>query len=143
MIGSDKCEIRLEDTTGKVFGVCAVDSEDSIEYAVDSSRYFVLKIRRGNNHAFIGIGFQERTEAFDFNDALQVFKDRKNRKNVTIEGSAEDYSMKSGEKIKVNFSVTTNDKTSNMRSKPLRSGGLGGLAPPPSSKTRQRRRRNQ
>lgn len=72
-----------------------------MESVLDSSRYFVLKVedhgkplhillrdstkRSQHNlislprppalgrHAFIGMGFQERTEAFDFNVTLQDF----------------------------------------------------------------------
>ena len=45
--------------------------ENSIETVIDSSMYFMLKIEDGRGkHAFIGFGFAERNEAFDFNMAL-------------------------------------------------------------------------
>jgi hypothetical protein len=41
----------------------------------DSGRYFVLKIvNEQGRHAFIGIAFNERNDAFDFNVALQEHK---------------------------------------------------------------------
>ncbi len=41
----------------------------------DSGRYFVLKIVNDQGrHAFIGIAFNERNDAFDFNVALQEHK---------------------------------------------------------------------
>lgn len=71
----DRCEIRLEDpNSGELFAACFVlpgQRESSVETVLDSSRYFVLKIEDGRGkHAFIGLGFNERNEAFDFNVAL-------------------------------------------------------------------------
>ncbi|KAL3365041.1 hypothetical protein AABB24_010272, partial [Solanum stoloniferum] len=71
----DRCEIRLEDpNSGELFAACFVppgQRESSVESVLDSSRYFVLKIEDGTGkHAFIGLGFSERNEAFDFNVAL-------------------------------------------------------------------------
>ncbi|RWW22632.1 hypothetical protein GW17_00013159 [Ensete ventricosum] len=71
----DRCEIRLEDPgSGELFAACFVrpgQRENSVETVLDSSRYFVLKIEDGQGkHAFIGLGFNERNEAFDFNVAL-------------------------------------------------------------------------
>ncbi|KAL8142624.1 hypothetical protein V2J09_015656 [Rumex salicifolius] len=70
-----RCEIRLEDpTSGDLFAACYVTPghrESAVEPALDSSRYFVLRIEDGSGkHAFIGLGFAERNEAFDFNVAL-------------------------------------------------------------------------
>ncbi|KAI4364091.1 hypothetical protein MLD38_020228 [Melastoma candidum] len=71
----DRCEIRLEDpATGELFAACFVypgSRDASVETVLDSSRYFVLRIEDGRGkHAFIGLGFNERNEAFDFNVAL-------------------------------------------------------------------------
>ncbi|KAI4378573.1 hypothetical protein MLD38_016033 [Melastoma candidum] len=71
----DRCEIRLEDpATGELFAACFVypgRRGASVETVLDSSRYFVLRIEDGRGkHAFIGLGFNERNEAFDFNVAL-------------------------------------------------------------------------
>lgn len=73
--GKTRCEIRLEDpNSGELFAACFVNPgqrDNSVESALDSSRYFVLKIEDGTGkHAFIGLGFNERNEAFDFNVAL-------------------------------------------------------------------------
>lgn len=71
----DMCEVRLEDSnTGELFAACPVlpgKRDVTVENVVDSSRYFVLRIDDGRGkHAFIGLGFAERNEAFDFNVAL-------------------------------------------------------------------------
>ncbi len=61
--------------TGKVFAVAPVrkDGPAAVEKVSDSSRYFALRIEdaASGRFAFIGVGFNNRSDAFDFNVALQ------------------------------------------------------------------------
>ncbi len=93
------CFVQLIDPNGELFGQCTVDvfPGAAVEAVTDSSRYFVLRLQDekglvdctlvfrfsrdaacshvclmfAGNHAFIGMGFAERGDAFDFNVALQ------------------------------------------------------------------------
>lgn len=75
---------------------------------LDSGRYFVLRITNAQGrHAFIGIAFNERNDAFDFNVALAEFKSECEREvqasklsDVSL-GPLKDLSIKEGEKIKI------------------------------------------
>ncbi|NWJ08110.1 NECP2 protein, partial [Crypturellus undulatus] len=71
----DVAFIRLEDrTSGELFAQAPVEQFPgaAVESVTDSSRYFVIRIEDGNGRrAFIGVGFVDRGDAFDFNVALQ------------------------------------------------------------------------
>lgn len=57
-------------------------------------------------HAFIGIAFNERNDAFDFNVALLEHKKEQEREKNGVEAivtSTRDLSLKEGEKIKINI----------------------------------------
>ncbi|PRW58154.1 Adaptin ear-binding coat-associated 2 [Chlorella sorokiniana] len=76
----DDASVRLlDEKTGDLFAECPVPTDKPLQTAVepviDSSRYFVLRIvdRDSGRHAFIGVGFRERSEASDFNAALHEF----------------------------------------------------------------------
>ena len=61
--------------SGEIFGVCPVahgQRSVAVEPVSDSSRYFVLRLldKATGRHAFVGLGFSDRSEAFDFNVAL-------------------------------------------------------------------------
>ena len=66
--------VKLVATDGKVFAVAPVrkDGPAAAEKVTDSSRYFALRIENDKGaYAFIGVGFNQRSDAFDFNVALQ------------------------------------------------------------------------
>ncbi|WFD22626.1 hypothetical protein MEQU1_001300 [Malassezia equina] len=87
---AETCEIRLEDgTTGELFASCPYDvSGKSVEATLDSSRCFVVRVESDDGrHAFIGIGFAERSESFDFTVALQ---DWTRRRKSELAGPASD-----------------------------------------------------
>ena len=103
----DQCIIKLEDRTGELFALCPVDSFPglAVEPVSDSSRYFVLRLQDSSGkHAFVGLGFQDRGDSFDFNVALQEhFKGIKRDQKLAEEAAKPqhhvDYSLKAGQKI--------------------------------------------
>lgn len=80
--------------SGEIFGACPVprgQRESAVENAVDSSRNFVLRIvdPATDRHAFLGINFAERSNAFDFNVALTDFEKRMQREEDIKRAAAE------------------------------------------------------
>ncbi|XP_077226574.1 non-intrinsic ABC protein 4 [Tasmannia lanceolata] len=149
----DRCEIRLEDpNSGELFAACFVlpgQRENSVETVLDSSRYFVLKIEDGmGKHAFIGLGFTERNEAFDFNVALSDHEKYVKREHEKETGEPSDDShidihpavnhrLKEGETIRINVKNKPSGAAGMLSSAGL-SGGASStgkptlsLAPPP------------
>lgn len=74
---------------------------------MDSSRYFVVRVIQPGTKktAFLGFGFEDRNDAFDFNAALIDFKTRNDEPETEglpgISGEKVDYSLKEGQKITV------------------------------------------
>lgn len=101
--------IILMDANNQVFAVCKVTDDAAVERTLDSGRYFVLRItNEQGRHAFIGIAFNERNDAFDFNVALSEFKSELEREELANKmssdvpvGPMKDMSLKEGEKIKI------------------------------------------
>jgi hypothetical protein len=127
--------VKLEDPqSGDPFAICPV-TEASVEPVNDSSRYYVLRIEDGQKrHAFIGMGFAERSEAFDFSAALQdhakYIKQEKEAQKAAENLATRphiDYSLKEGEKIKVELKNSAPKQKSSGSS----GGFSGGLLPPP------------
>mmetsp|Transcript_6843 Transcript_6843/g.9820 ORF Transcript_6843/g.9820 Transcript_6843/m.9820 type:complete len:366 (-) Transcript_6843:33-1130(-) len=72
-----------------IFAVAPIrDDENCVERCIDSSRYFVVKIENASGrHMFIGVAFNERNDAFDFNTALQdAQKEREYEKHAAMSG---------------------------------------------------------
>ncbi|GAB4841734.1 hypothetical protein Ancab_022456 [Ancistrocladus abbreviatus] len=145
-----RCEIRLEDpNSGELFAACFVlpgQRELSVEPAVDSSRYFVLKIEDGRGkHAFIGLGFAERNEAFDFNVSLSDYEKYVRRENEGEAGDGEaneeshidihpavNHRLKEGETIRINVKHKLASGTGLLSAAGSGKEKAPGLAPPPS-----------
>lgn len=115
--------LLVDEAKDTIFAVCPVGGigdggmleKGAVDRCVDSSRYFVLRIQNENGrNMFIGVAFNERTDAFDFNAALEDSKrERRNDWDAAsgvgneggassaFGGSGKDYSLKDGEKIHV------------------------------------------
>ncbi|KAK8145805.1 hypothetical protein G3M48_003957 [Beauveria asiatica] len=68
-----KVDTVLEDpATGQLFAASPYGDPAAVDPATDSSRFFALTVRdEAGRKAVLGIGFEERPEAFDFAVALQ------------------------------------------------------------------------
>lgn len=135
---NNRCILKFEDkTSGDLFAEAPIDQYPgpSVESVADSSRYFVVKIvDPTGRHAFIGIGFADRGDSFDFNVSLQDhFKREKVVEKVVDDapkGPPIDLSFKEGQTIKINLG-NRGGQESKPRTKPS-GGGMGILPPPPS-----------
>ncbi|XP_026555804.1 adaptin ear-binding coat-associated protein 1 [Pseudonaja textilis] len=137
--------VKLEDkVSGELFAQAPIDQYPGIavETVNDSSRYFVIRIQDGNGRsAFIGIGFGDRGDAFDFNVALQDhFKWVKQETEISQESQESDsrpkldLGFKEGQTIKLNIGNMPTKKSGPAKPRPAGSGGLSLLPPPPGGK---------
>lgn len=116
--------ILLEDpSTGELFAAAPYNHPSVVAQAVDSSRFFAMRVvGEGGMKATLGVGFEERTDAFDFGVALQDAS-----KDLGFPGQAlgqssgaaskklaeaekpKDYSLKAGETITVDIGARKNN----------------------------------
>lgn len=130
--GQTTLVLLVDRTSGDIFAVCPI-KDGAVDRCVDSSRYFVLRIENENGrHMFIGMAFNERNDAFDFNTSLEDARREREAAKEPMEKlpglPTKDYSIKEGEKIRVNIKNmgshggdSTNEKRGGSKSK---SGGL-------------------
>ncbi|GJQ11765.1 hypothetical protein GpartN1_g3556.t1 [Galdieria partita] len=102
--GEGQVWIRLEDrVSGELFAESPYH-ESGPQHAVDSSRYFVLQVkdRETQRKAFLGIGFEQRGEAFDFLAALHdSMRQREGAEQRKPASPPKDFSLKQGQKLKL------------------------------------------
>uniref|UniRef100_A0A8D0H9Y5 NECAP endocytosis associated 2 n=1 Tax=Sphenodon punctatus TaxID=8508 RepID=A0A8D0H9Y5_SPHPU len=140
--------IKLEDkNSGELFAQAPVDQFPGIvvEGVTDSSRYFVVRIEdESERRAFIGVGFVDRGDAFDFNVALQDhFKWVKQQNDFAKQaqnpdpGPKLDLGFKEGQTIKLNIANIKKKEgaSGNSKLRPAGSGGASLLPPPPGAKS--------
>jgi len=126
------------DPSKPIFAKCEYKSALDCEPVIDSSRYFVLRLTNAQGqHAYVGIGFNTRDEAFDFKVSLQ---DAENEQETSARakefsqslGPDKDYSLKAGEMISVKLKNKDGKEISKKKkSKPSSSGKPFALPPPP------------
>jgi hypothetical protein len=130
---------------GELFASCPVDSFPglAVEPVSDSSRYFVVRLKDpSGRHAFVGLGFQDRGDAFDLNVTLSdhfksISKEMEIAKEVTNPQPTVDYSLRAGEKISINFGDKLKFQQDDKQKTDQNVIGFraGGLLPPPPSST--------
>jgi hypothetical protein len=115
-----KTDILLEDPkSGELFAAAPYTEASVVEQVLDSSRFFAVRVQgEGGRKAVLGIGFEERSEAFDFSVALQEVRrtlgleiggtgagkpGSKTKAPAAKEEVKRDFSLKEGETITVNF----------------------------------------
>lgn len=74
---------------------------------MDSSRYFVMRIEKDRKKAYIGVGFQERSEALDFKIALQEYKKYLDEPEYEDDDEEQDYALQEGETLHVEVAIKT------------------------------------
>ena len=113
--GRLKVDAVLEDpATGQLFAAAPYTDRAIIESVIDSSRFFAVAVRDPSGRkAVLGIGFEDRSDAFDLSIALQEaakglgWQDGDQGRGAAPKANSKDdkkdYSLKDGETITVNL----------------------------------------
>jgi len=147
--------VLLEDPkTGDLFAAAPYSSASAVEQVLDSSRFFAVRVQgEGGRKAVLGIGFEDRSDAFDFSVTLQEVRktlglepgnkgDKPGQKPTQKkEAPKKDFSLKEGETIVVNIGGKAGKgRRSGSDNVPAGESGFslppppgGLLAPPPSA----------
>lgn len=133
------CEISLEDSnTNDLFAVAPYSSTGhGVDPTLDSSRYFAITLVNGSQHAIMGLGFSDRSEAFDFNIALQDFL-KHSKPMETKSRDFKDLSLKDGETITIGVG-SGSSTISHGPEQTHEAAPIPSLLPPPPSGRKSRR----
>ncbi|KAK4069592.1 uncharacterized protein Triagg1_7016 [Trichoderma aggressivum f. europaeum] len=111
-----KIDLVLEDpSTGALFAAAPYNDRGAVEPVVDSSRFFAVTVKDPQGRkAMLGIGFEERSDAFDLAVSLQEARrslgweteQSQNPADAKAKTETKDYSLKEGETITVNLGGT-------------------------------------
>jgi hypothetical protein len=150
--GKIKADIVLEDgTTGDLFAAAPYTSTAVVQQANDSSRFFAIRVQgEGGMKATLGIGFEDRSPAFDFgialNEVRKVLGMDENAagasgargaatKSNAVQELKQDFSLKEGEKIHIAVgSRGRRQAPSSDAAKQDDGAALFSIAPPPGAK---------
>ena len=64
-----------------------------------------MRIEKDRKKAYIGIGFQERSEALDFKIALQEYKKYLDEPEELSDEEEQDYALQDGESLQVEVAI--------------------------------------
>jgi len=132
-VKSSLVEVKLEDKiTGELFAKAPIEEYPglAVETVSDSSRYFVLRIRDDSGRtAYIGVGFADRGDAFDFNVTLQDhFKKEKTEQTIEDQAPSNlNLGLKEGQTFTIKLGNTAAKPKPQAKTKVA--GGM--LLPPP------------
>ncbi|KAM5490395.1 hypothetical protein MaudMau93_002593 [Microsporum audouinii] len=163
-----RTDIVLEDgETGALFAAAPYVEPSVVEHAIDSSRFFAVRVEGEGKKAVLGVGFEDRSDAFDFGVALQEARKILGFSTSTTTTSssssssssrtgvpqrlqhqqARDYSLKPGENISVKPDRRADEERSSSIAGSSSSSEPAALysilpppPPPPPSSARDRRR---
>ncbi|KAL0249067.1 hypothetical protein GEMRC1_004301 [Eukaryota sp. GEM-RC1] len=102
--------VRIEDErTDELFAECPVTSDNftkAVERVLDSSRYYVIKVVHEDKFAYLGMGFKQRNDSFEFMACLQdhLKHSRTPVSSIFTSSSRDlDLSLKEGQQININI----------------------------------------
>ena len=99
----NQCVVQILDANSQLYVACPVDPLNisaSVERTVDSSRFFALKVLGPNGqHAYVGMAFAERNDAFDFWAGLLDFQGTVKADVAPVQAPSLDLRFKEGQTI--------------------------------------------